>query len=244
MPSIYEITYLPWENNTEGRPWKYSGSDYYDNLEYFGSASSTTLNEWAQGKTVSEWWKHETKNNPHHFKKHIIVQCSNEISRIELQALESAIQKAEDHRNDNRYFNRTNKHFNSPIVKNALKGMSYKEIYGEERSREIREKRSLSQISVRKNKKWDSNKNGKLTGLYKGKTYEELYGEEKAKEVKSMRSAQMLGRIVSDETKIKSSNIMKNRPRVECEFCKKYYDELNYKRWHGPKCKEKIHENF
>lgn len=135
MPSIYEIVYLPWENNSEGKPWKYSGSDYYDNPKYLGSASSTTINEWADGKSVAAWWKYEIVRNPHHFKKNIIVQCSDEITKRELQSLEAAIQKAEDHRNDKSYFNRTNKHFNSPISESILKGMTYEEIHGEEKAK-------------------------------------------------------------------------------------------------------------
>lgn len=243
MPSIYEITYKPWVNNTEDKPWIYSGSDYYDNPSYLGSASSKNMYEWSEGLSVGEWWKYNTKNNPENFEKNVLIECSNAITREELQALESAIQKSEDHRNNNKYFNRTNKHFNSPIIENKLKGMNYEEIYGTERSKAIRYKRSKSQTEVRKTKNWNPNKNGKLNGLYKDKTYEEMFGEERAKEIKRKRSESLKGRTVSKDARIKISENLKNKPRVICEFCRNSYDELNYRRWHGIKCKENKNEN-
>ena len=244
MPSIYEIIYKPWVNNKEGKPWKYSGSDYYDNANYLGSASSKNMYEWAEGLSVGEWWKYNTKNHPKNFEKAVLIECSDVITREELQSLEPSIQKSEDHRNNSIYFNRTNKHFNSPITENPLKGMRYEEIYGEEKAAKIKQQRSKSQRETRKNKSWNSNKNGKLTGLFKDKTYEEIHGEEKAKELKIKRSESLKGKIVSSETRKKSSLAMKNRPPIYCEFCKKYFNELNYKRWHGIKCKENKNENI
>lgn len=125
MRTIYEIVYILWENNTEGRPWLYSGSDYYNNAEYLGSASSSKIYDWSNGLSVREWWTKETKKHPENFRKNILVSLSEDITRVELQSLEAAIQKSEDHRNDSRYFNRTNKHFNTPHTSNKLKGMSY-----------------------------------------------------------------------------------------------------------------------
>jgi hypothetical protein len=238
------MTYKPWVGNTEEKPWIYSGSDYYDNPDYLGSASSKNIYDWSEGLTVGKWWKFNTKNYPENFEKKILIQCSSAVTRRELQSLEAAIQKAEDHRNNLIYFNRTNKHFNSPIIENPLKGMSYEEIYGEEKAIEIKEKRSKSQSKTRKNKLWNSNKNGKLTGLFKNKTYEEMHGEEKAKDLRKAKSEFMKNRIVSEETRKKSSLTMKNRPPIYCEFCKKHFDKLNYKRWHGIKCKENKNENI
>lgn len=143
MRVIYEIVYIPWENNTEGRPWLYSGSDYYNNPEYLGSASSSKVHTWSDGMSVSRWWAKETKEHPERFRKNILLFLSDNISRTELQSLESAIQKSEDHRGDPRYFNRTNKHFNTPYSKNKLKGMSYEEIYGIERAKELKSSKSL-----------------------------------------------------------------------------------------------------
>lgn len=242
MPSIYEIIYKPWIDNTEGKPWKYSGSDYYDNPNYLGSASSKNIYEWSEGLSVGEWWKYNTKNCPENFEKKILIQCSDVIAREELQSLESAIQKSEDHRNNSEYFNRTNKHFNSPITENKLKGMTYDEIYGIARSKSIRDKRSKTQTEIRKVKNWNPNKNGKLNGIYKDKTYEEMFGEERAKQIKKKRSESLKGKIVSNKTRLKMSHNLKNKPRVICEFCKNSYDELNYKRWHGIKCKENKNE--
>lgn len=143
MRTIYEIVYIPWENNTEGRPWLYSGSDYYSNTEYLGSASSSKVHEWSNGLSVREWWAQETKKHPENFHKNILVSLSEDVTRVELQSLEAPIQKSEDHRNDSKYFNRTNKHFNTHHTSNKLKGMSYEEIYGKEKALELKNSKSI-----------------------------------------------------------------------------------------------------
>lgn len=151
---IYEIIYTPWENNTIGRPWIYSGSDYYNNPNYLGSPSSKTIHDWTNGLTAAEWWKHESKTQPHLFKKIVLLEVGDHVSREELQSLESAIQTKENHRMDNRYFNKTNKHFNSPIQQSPLKGMTYEEIYGETKSIELKQSRSNTSKKTREMKSW------------------------------------------------------------------------------------------
>lgn len=244
--SIYEIYYIPWIDNDLGRPWIYSGSDYYNNDEYFGSASSREITEWSEGKTVSDWWKFQIKNFPDNFIKYTLLELSDDISRIELQALESAIQKAEDHRSSSKYFNRTNKHFNSPYHKSPLRGMSYDEIYGKEKSLEIRQKRSASTKNTRKTKNWNPNKNGKLTGRNKGLTYDEIYGIEKSIELKEVRSISMT--TLANERERSGNGINKrlledgkhaSQIKIVCEHCSRELDKANYTRWHGNKCKRK-----
>ena len=240
---IYEVYYKPWINNAEGKPWVYSGSDYYDNPDYLGSAGSTSRPEWAGGLTVSQWWKKETKNNPQNFEKIVLVEVSDEITRIELQALESAIQTAEDHRGSNKYFNRTNKHWKTNIQESLFKGMSYEKIYGNGRAKEIKSNRSESMKSVRKDKTWNSNKNGKLTGLFVGKTYDEMYGKETAERVKKLRSEKMK-EVRKKDSHLLNAKALENgnhvsQQKVMCEHCGKSLDKANYSRWHGPNCKSK-----
>jgi hypothetical protein len=42
-----------------------------------------------------------------------------------------------------------------------------------------------------------------------------------------------------DEWKQNQRDARKNLPKIECEYCKKLIDPLNYKRWHGDNCKLK-----
>lgn len=42
-----------------------------------------------------------------------------------------------------------------------------------------------------------------------------------------------------EDWKQKQQAARKNLPKVECEYCKKLLDPLNYKRWHGDNCKLK-----
>ena len=240
---IYEIYYKPWVNNTEGKPWIYSGSDYYNNPDYLGSASSSAKPDWADGLMVSEWWKKETRNNPQDFEKYILIETSDDISRVELQSLESAIQTIEDHRGSDKYFNRTNKHWKTSLTESPFKGMTYEEMYGSKRAKEIKENRSESMKSAREKKSWSGNKNNKLTGLFKGKTYEEMYGEETAQRVKKIRSEK------SKELRKKDAHLLNKKAlengrhvsqqKIQCEHCDKLVDKANYSRWHGSNCKSK-----
>lgn len=101
MPSLYEITYLPWKDNTEGKPFLYSGSDWNDNPKYFGSVHSK---EW------KEFWKSEIRDHPEHFQKDIIMTwTTNEITQQQLREIESAWQYEEQHAESKIYFNKTNR---------------------------------------------------------------------------------------------------------------------------------------
>jgi len=93
---VYEVIYKPWINNTEGKPWRYVGSDLYDRTDYFGSVSSV---EW------KAFWKHEVKNNPQNFEKNTIVTCLSK-NRKDLLELEEHIQREYDVVNSNMFFNK------------------------------------------------------------------------------------------------------------------------------------------
>jgi len=49
----------------------------------------------------------------------------------------------------------------------------------------------------------------------------------------------MFGKFHSNETRKKMSEKFKNRKKIKCEYCNKQLDNLNYKKWHGEKCKFK-----
>ena len=236
---IYETHYLPWVGR-EDRPWKYSGSNYRNDSKYLGSASSKLKPDWADGLTIEEWWKRETKENPQNFRKYILLEVSDDISRVELQSLESAIQTKEDHRNSNEYFNRTNKHFNTPLlINNPIKGMSYEEIYGKERAEEIKKARSDTMKLVRKNKHWSGNNEASVLKM-KGKTYEEIYGPEKAAELIKIRT-EHFKRIANpnvNQDQLRAGTHV-SQQKVQCEHCNKILDKANYSRWHGDKCKSR-----
>jgi hypothetical protein len=243
---VYEVYYIPWIDNDLNRPWIYSGSDYYNNQKYLGSAASKEITDWSDGMTVSKWWSYNTKMFPENFMKIILVELSDDITRIELQALESAIQKSEDHRQSYKYFNKTNKHFNSPHQASPLKGMTYEEIYGKDTAKKLCQKRSESAAETRKIKNWNPNKNGKLTGKYKGMTYEERHGIEKSIILKEERSKAMT--TIAAERENSGNGINRrllqdgkhaSQIKVSCKYCGKTTDKANYTRWHGNKCKMK-----
>jgi hypothetical protein len=237
MPQLYEIWYLPWVDNSEGKPWKYSGSNYTDDEKYLGSPSSKLTHEWSEGMTVSKWWKKNTKTNPELFVKYVLVECSSSISRQELQSLESKIQQNEDHRNSDQYFNKTNKHFNSPhINSSAIKGMTYEEIHGEERAKELKANRSKTSKAARLVKTWVGNRTG--FSHNRNKTYEELYGAEKAAEMKSTRSIPVKGTEANLRALARGNHV--SQQKLVCEHCLKLVDKANYTRWHGDKCNAKI----
>ena len=95
---VYEIVYEPWENNTEGLPWKYIGSTCRDLEKYFGSIES---------KKWKSFWEYETKNNPEHFRKTVILNCLIDDGKknTTLRELELEIQKELNVVKSSEYFN-------------------------------------------------------------------------------------------------------------------------------------------
>lgn len=120
LPVLYRITYIPWVDNLEGKPWYYSGSNYTDNESYYGSLSGNKVTFWSNNMTTKQWWKNETGKYKFRFKKDIIKSFDN-ISLKELREEESRWQSIEDHKNDPRYFNNTNQvtypwNMNGPFI--------------------------------------------------------------------------------------------------------------------------------
>lgn len=94
---VYRITYLPWENNTENKPFMYIGSTSQDLNKYFGTMSH---------KDYKEMWKLEAKQHSENFKKEILCECITN-NKKDLLQLEYDIQKQLDVCKDSNYFNRT-----------------------------------------------------------------------------------------------------------------------------------------
>lgn len=130
---IYETIYLPFENNLEGKPWKYSGSDLHDNPKYFGSPCDMRVLPWTDGLSVRKWWKREVKEHPDRFRKTTLVAVSpGFVDRHSIKVLESKIQQAEDHAGNGIYFNRTNRKQGSWII--SRKGITLEQMMGFEKA--------------------------------------------------------------------------------------------------------------
>lgn len=156
MRCVYEIIYKPFENNDKGYPWLYSGSDYHSRPSYFGSPSSKKVFPYTEGLSLRDWWRREVKCNPQNFKKVILADLSDNITRQELLSLESSIQSKEDHAGDTRYFNFTNKNYNIRPSSNPHKGIPLEKIVGKEKAELIKKHRSDSMVETRKTKNWST----------------------------------------------------------------------------------------
>jgi group I intron endonuclease len=53
----------------------------------------------------------------------------------------------------------------------------------------------------------------------------------------------MRGRVKTKEERKKISEHNRSRPKIKCEYCGKLLDNMNYKRWHGYNCKNKLDKN-
>ena len=94
---VYLITYIPWENNQEGKPFLYVGSTSQNLDRYFGSVYH---------KEYREMWKKEVKEHPGHFRKEVLCNCITN-DKKDLLWLEHCVQKQLDVCRDSRFFNRT-----------------------------------------------------------------------------------------------------------------------------------------
>ncbi len=97
---IYETTYLPYVDSTE-HPWLYSGSTWINKGCYLGSC----LNQ-----KYLQIWQEEIKEYPERFVKNVIaVFDKNKINKQQLRDYEALYQKHNDHANDPKYFNVSNR---------------------------------------------------------------------------------------------------------------------------------------
>lgn len=188
MPSVYITKYLPFENNINGYPWLYSGSDTKDDPKYFGSVQSTRVLEFTDGLPLVKWWKREIKNHPEHFEKIVVIQyfC---VSQKGIRSIESRLQTLENHAGDSKYFNYTNHDWNCDSTVNKFKGIPLEKQVGFENSKLIRKKRSESMKETRKHKNWSTKGCIDSVKLQAGITshWESLTTEEKSKRLKKTR---------------------------------------------------------
>jgi hypothetical protein len=59
----------------------------------------------------------------------------------------------------------------------------------------------------------------------------------KSDETKHRMSAHQKGKPKDDNHKAKISETLKLKPKVQCIHCLRSFDDRNYRRWHGEKCK-------
>ena len=148
------------ENNI--LPYKYIGSDQYNNPNYLGSSKNLL-------KDIKEIGKE-------HFEKRIICQFSEDIPNVLLRKIESQIQKFIDVANNPEYYNRTNSSHTG-----------YVETEEEKRNRMAKTQKAYriwwDNLSEEEkfNHKLKTSHKGSDNGM-KGKTFEEIYGEELGKE--------------------------------------------------------------
>ena len=144
----------------------------------------------------------------------------------------------------------------------ARQGLTYEEIFGEEKAKEIKSKHSKN-MSGSKNHRYG--KPGTMLGekmlpsCKKGKSVIEMYGEEKGKLIKDKAKLNnsgknnpmygkiggMSGKTHTEEAKKLMSNKRKGKkltPRkiLTCPHCGNASDSSNAKRWHFDNCKNKI----
>ena len=113
--------------------------------------------------------------------------------------------------------------------------------FGKTHSNESRKQMSKK----RKGKKFTQEHKNNLSKSHTGEKnsmygkYGELnpnFGSKRSEESK----LKMRGRIKSLEEKLKISKSNKNRSKIECPHCNRILDQLNYKKWHRDKCKNKV----
>jgi hypothetical protein len=75
MHIVYKVTYTP--HIGTDRPKFYIGSKYRYSGNYYGSVSSKRKFDFTNDLTLREWWKKETKKNPHNFLFEILESHDN-----------------------------------------------------------------------------------------------------------------------------------------------------------------------
>lgn len=139
--------------------------------------------------------------------------------------------------------------------KSVLNGITYEEYYGVEKSEEIKQKlrefntgkespmRGVDFHTDEQKEKWSQDERrrhyGEDNGMYGKPCYYKMTEEEKQR-WKDNLSASGKGRVVSEDTKKKMSKSGKGKqkPTVECPYCKKVGSTSNMYRYHFDYCKE------
>jgi hypothetical protein len=88
------------------------------------------------------------------------------------------------------------------------------------------------------------NRKGKIPPN-RGKSLEEIYGKERANQIKEKQrhigtDNGFYGKHHTAEQRAKKSKEKLESPKKICYYCNKQVDAMNYGRWHGDKCKQRI----
>ena len=82
----------------------------------------------------------------------------------------------------------------------------------------------------------------KASDITKDKMSKKRKGVTKSDETKYIMSVHQIGKPKDDHHKLKISETLKSKPKLQCIHCSGLFDNRNYRRWHGEKCKY-IHGN-
>lgn len=133
---IYKITYLPWMNNVDGKPWMYIGSTSRDFSKYFGSVSS---------KEYAKFWRTEVKLHPEKFQKEIIFNCILDGKEILLE-VEDIIHRDLDVVKSNQYFNKSFANLKGMFGRDVSGSLN--QMFGKRHSKEWKIKHSIISTEV------------------------------------------------------------------------------------------------
>ncbi len=77
----------------------------------------------------------------------------------------------------------------------------------------------------------------KASDSTKDKMSKKRKGVTKSEETKYRMSIHQIGKPKDDNHKSKISETLKAKPKIQCIHCSGLFDNRNYRRWHGEKCK-------
>ena len=77
----------------------------------------------------------------------------------------------------------------------------------------------------------------KASDITKDKMSKKRKGVTKSDETKHRMSIHQIGKSKDDNHKSKISETLKAKPKLQCIHCSGLFDNRNYRRWHGEKCK-------
>jgi len=77
----------------------------------------------------------------------------------------------------------------------------------------------------------------KASDITKDKMSKKRKGVTKSDKTKYRMSVHQIGKPKDDQHKLKISETLKSKPKLQCIHCSGLFDNRNYRRWHGEKCK-------
>lgn len=173
----------------------YKTTNLINNKIYIGQKKGNfNKNYYGSGKIINKAIK---KYGIENFKVELLYECKN---KIELDKKEKYYIEI---------YNSLTKYNNYNIANgghgdNGIKGKTYEEYFGEEKSKILKEKHSKLSLGIKNpmhNHRYNNETLEKLSKWQKGKSYIEKYGEEKAKEILEKKKKSMIGKKHTQKTK-------------------------------------------